>query len=148
MNNKGVGPSLTVTIIAVFAFVIAISLIWTMTEDFNTDNGLTFDSQYSDIYDNISASTDDLQNISTGLSNTNIITAAISGISSSLGAFAIGMGAITLLLQLPTIVMNIITPIMSAFPGLGLLFTFILFAVIVYLSMKGVQALRGTLNEA
>jgi hypothetical protein len=151
MNKQGVGPSLTISIIAVAAFVMAIILIQNFSNGFYNDNALIINTGYNNVYTNINnTGTADLNRVTNTLNanGSSIVSTAISGIGTSLNAFAIGLGAINTLISLPTTVMSILLLVTEQMPAVGALLWFMTFAISIYLLMKVVQALRGTINEA
>ena len=157
MNNRGSAPTITWIVIGLAVFIAVIALANSAYQDFALSNGVLTHSPGYDALNNISNlindnSKDSLNGINTQLRGSDglfgIVTSTVSGIGSTLNAFMIGFGALSLLLRVPQLLTVTFTSVTAGFGGVipYALSWLILFVITFYVIMKMIQAYRGTIN--
>lgn len=151
MNNRGANPNLTWIVIGLAVFIAVIALAASAYNGFTAENNIYQWNSSTRALDNISSMVTDqngLNGINTALRQNqfSLVKNAIGGIASSLNAFMIGFGAISLLLQMPQLVQTTFDVITSVIGVPSALLWLISFVITFYIIMKIIQAYRGTIS--
>lgn len=141
------GPNLTWIFIATAAFVTVVTLLFQMYTHFSADNSLTIDSDYANAYQNITASSTDLDQLKGEVTLLDNLQSIIRGAGSTLNGFLIGLASIAKLLKLATIIPSMLSTVFSTLLIPAAMVGFITLVIIIYIAMEYIRAARGTIQK-
>lgn len=146
-DKKAKGPSLLFIILGLGVFLTIIVLSFNMYNGFMTSNGQTIDPTYAAYYNNLSSQRSGLDTL-----NTNLNAATIASIPQAVGStlmsvLNIGLGAIRGLITIATLLPQAFTILSEGLHLPEPLIWLVTFIIGVYIAIKLVQALRGSIIE-
>lgn len=143
MNKKASIP-LTYIFIGSICSITAFTLLFSAYLQFNEDNNLDIEDNYTQYYSEIDSYKNQLYDSGEELQDKNLLTSVWEGATGTLGVFVTGLAAITKLFELIPIFKMIIQTAAKAIPGFEALFGLLTIIVIIYISMSFVKSRRGT----
>lgn len=155
MNRIGAGPNMTFTIIGLFAFIAVISLGILATNQFieaNTPVNQSDNSIQAQALSNLTAQQSNLEDATTQVTGGGFIQGVFGLGNVIFTTMLIGVQAILSLVSLPIVINNLINTVFEGFgfggPALLIVKTFLYSVIGIYVTMKVMQAIRGTPTEA
>jgi len=145
MNNIGKGPTLTWIFIGLAVALTVITLAMGSYDTFLSDNNATISSEYSSTYQNLSDSSSELLGYKEDLTNWDKITKIFSATALTT-VFVTGLSAIGTFFQMITLTNGILETAKTVIPDLDALIGLLIVIISVFISMKLIQARRGTSN--
>lgn len=148
MNRNGELPSLTMIMIALGLFLAIATGMYSMYNQFGSDNSYTsYSDTYNATYSNISSTGNQLTTTSNNLYNTAQNASISQTVTIYLNTLTIGLGAIQYMLNIFPMI-SVVLEMFKVVPLASWFFGFIFMAITVIVAMKYIQAARGSIKEA
>jgi len=143
MNRIGKGPTLTWVFIGLAVALTVITISMSSYDTFLAENNATVGSQYSSTYQNLSDDASELLGYKEDLTNWDKITKIFSATALTT-VFVTGLSAIGTFFSMITLTNGILETAKTVIPGLDALIGLLIVIISVFISMKLIQARRGT----
>jgi len=147
-NKCGKGPSLTWLLIGLLVGMTVIVLSITSYQGILENNGGSIGDNYSVYYSELEGYYDNSTQMAEDLNDQGLLDKIFSGVGAALNTFVVGLSAIGQLFNMIPLIGGMIETLNNALPGFTVLFSLAFLVTIVYISMKYIQAKRGTSEEA
>lgn len=146
--NKSGKANLTWTLIGMAIFITVITISYSTYTQFLADNTGTINELYTGYYENLSSTQGSINIVAGDVSDKSLIFKIWTAAGALVTVFVRGLGAIDKFLDMIPIVNEIINVIELAIPGFGALLGLVILIATVWISVKLIQAARGTGSEA